>query len=105
MSPSLPGRAVPKRQGAQTTAPRVRALLSGVLQLRRRNPLLGDRASQAMERVMEHWPAAVVASIIGLIMAVAVVAVSFRIAGPAPAYTFTNHSTAEHSTVTTVAAN
>jgi hypothetical protein len=46
----------------------------------------------------------VVASIIGLMMAVAVVALSFRIAGPAPAYTFTNHSATNHSTVTTVAA-
>jgi len=43
---------------------------------------------------MEHWMAAVVASIVGIAMVVLVVAVSFKVAGPGPRYTFTNQPTA-----------
>lgn len=50
---------------------------------------------------MEHWVAAVAASIVGIVMVAVVVIVSFRVAGPGPAYTFTNQTT--HSAVTTVA--
>jgi len=51
---------------------------------------------------MEHWAAAVAASIIGIVMAAFVVMVSFKVAGPGPAYTFTNHSSV-HSPVAAVA--
>ncbi len=47
---------------------------------------------------MEHWLAAVVASIVGAVMVVVVLVTAFKIAGPGPAYTFSNHSR-----VTTVA--
>lgn len=42
---------------------------------------------------MEHWIAAVVASIVGVAMVVLVVAVSFKVAGPGPRYTFSNQPT------------
>jgi len=42
---------------------------------------------------MEHWIAAVVASIVGTAMVVVVIVVSFKLAGPAPRYTFTNQPT------------
>ena len=51
---------------------------------------------------MEHWAAAVAASIIGIVMAALVVMVSFKVAGPGPAYTFTNRSSV-HSPVAAVA--
>jgi hypothetical protein len=40
---------------------------------------------------MEHWFAAVAASIIGIVGVALVVLVSLRVAGPEPAYTFVNH--------------
>lgn len=43
---------------------------------------------------MEHWVAAVVASIVGVAMVVLVVAVSFKVAGPGPRYTFSNQPAA-----------
>lgn len=42
---------------------------------------------------MEHWIAAVVASIVGVAMVLVVIAVSFKVAGPAPRYTFSNQPT------------
>lgn len=42
---------------------------------------------------MEHWFAAVAASVIGIVVTVLVVALSLRLAGPGPAYTFVNHPT------------
>ncbi|HEX7107543.1 MAG TPA: hypothetical protein VF218_16370 [Acidothermaceae bacterium] len=50
---------------------------------------------------MEHWIAAVVASIVGVVMVAVVIFVSFKLAGPAPRYTFTNQPTV--ATVATVA--
>ncbi len=42
---------------------------------------------------MEHWIAAVAASIVGVAMAVLVVVVSFKVAGPEPQHTFSNQPT------------
>jgi hypothetical protein len=42
---------------------------------------------------MEHWIAAVVASIVGVVTAVLVVVVSFEVAGPGPQHTFSNQPT------------
>jgi hypothetical protein len=42
---------------------------------------------------MEHWKAAVVASIVGITMVALVVVVSFKVAGAGPRYTFTNQPT------------
>jgi hypothetical protein len=53
---------------------------------------------QAVESTMEHWLAAVVASVVGALMVIVVLVTAFKVAGPGPAYTFSNHSR-----VTTVA--
>lgn len=42
---------------------------------------------------MEHWIAAVVASIVGAVMVALVIVVSFKVAGPEPRYTFSNQPT------------
>jgi hypothetical protein len=42
---------------------------------------------------MEHWIAAVLASIVGVAMAVVVVVVSFNVAGPEPQHNFSNQPT------------
>ena len=42
---------------------------------------------------MEHWVAAVVASIVGAVMVVLVIVVSFKVAGPGPRYSFSNQPT------------
>ncbi len=39
---------------------------------------------------MEHWFAAVAASIVGVVMVALVIAVALKVAGPEPRYTFTN---------------
>lgn len=51
------------------------------------------RLATGTERVMEHWPAALAASVIAVVMVLVVVLVSFRVAGPAPPYLFINQPT------------
>jgi hypothetical protein len=54
---------------------------------------------------MEHWPAAVMAGLLGLIMTLAVIAIGVRLAGPEPTATLPDNFPAQSLSVTHASAH